>query len=119
MGERQDAELFKQLRFKLLNNNIYFRVFKDLVFENSDLPIKAGADLIVSGINMKTTSDVFSFVCIYREKIEDDAKEDDNFGIVQTDLYDLIKKLKNKEISAYYVNKRSPDTEIQTLVNWN
>jgi len=118
MAEFQNEELIKQLKFKLNNNNIYFRVFKDIVFPDSSLDIKAGADLIVSGIGIMTNPDIYNFIVIYRDKIEEESKEDEGFGLVRSSIVTLIDKLIKKEIAAYYVDKREPDVEIENILKY-
>lgn len=113
-----DQKLFTQLRFKLLNNNIYFHVIHDIILEESTFPVKPGADLIRSGVLMKAESDVFTFIVIYQLKVEDEAKEDDGFGLVDIDIRVLLDMMKKGDIIAYYVNRRSPDKEIENLLKW-
>lgn len=74
--------------------------------------------MILSGIGLDPASDDFTFIVVYKGKIEDDAKESDNFGLVKVSIQDLIKRLKSKDIAAYYVNKRIPDKEIETIVSF-
>ena len=122
MAKIQDIELLRQLRLKLLNNNIYFKVFKDVVFKDSTIKVKSGADLIVSGIGMRENSSSFTFMCVYKDRIDLDTSDNDDdeyeFGLIRISLYDLIERLKDKTIVAYYVGKQSPDEEIEALVKY-
>ena len=67
---------------------------------------------------MKAESDVFTFIVIYQLKVEDETKEDDGFGLVDIDIRVLLDMMKKGDIIAYYVNRRSPDKEIENLLKW-
>ena len=57
-----DQKLFTQLRFKLLNNNIYFHVIHDIILEEGTFPVKPGADLIRSGVLMNRYFYVYRYL---------------------------------------------------------
>lgn len=119
MNDLMDQELFKQLRFKLINNNIYFSVLQETSFEDGTVIAKPGADLIRSGVLFNVSSDTFRFIIVYRSKAEEDdwnGEEDEDFGLIRVDIQTLIDKMKKKEIAAYYINKRIPDAEIKRLL---
>ena len=45
-------------------------------------------------------------------------KEDDGFGLADVDIRVLLDMMKKGDIIAYYVNRRSPDKEIENLLKW-
>ena len=67
---------------------------------------------------MKPESDIFTFIVIYQLKVEDEMKEDDGFGLADVDIRVLLDMMKKGDIIAYYVNRRSPDKEIENLLKW-
>ena len=109
-------ELYKQLRVKLINNNIYLYVNKNIIFDNSVIKIKPKASLIRSGVKLSQKSDYYTFIIIYKDLIDNESTEDEDFGLIEISLFELADKLIKDEIQAMYVLKQSNDLEVSSIV---
>lgn len=107
------AELYRKVRFKLDGNNIFFVTTKDIVFPNSAKKIYQKASLIRSGIKLSKEFDIYTFMVMYKDKVDEEINENDEFGLIRIKLYDIIEKLINNEIQAYFVIRQEPDKEIK------
>jgi hypothetical protein len=110
-------DLYVKLVTKLKNNNIYFLVNKDLMFENTVKKIPNGSVLIRSGIKLPTDVDVFTFTIMNKNNLENDNPDEDEFGLIKISVDVIIERLLDKELQPMGVVYQESDAEISSLVN--
>jgi hypothetical protein len=110
------TKLNKLLTFKLSENNIFFLVNKNVIFQNSVKRITSGSVLIRSGVSLSSDKKTFTFISIHKDKLENKISEDDDFGLIKLDLNDIIEKLVKNELQVLGVIQHEPDLEISKEV---